>query len=124
MKYKLVNNVLLDQSLAFTYFFEDFQERQRAPKNFIMKVLTQLTSVMFKPDDMIIEYRKKVSDLIVIQRGDCNLYGVERIDTGNQDSDLEKFHVVTLPEQSWFGDFQVLLDVESSFQLEAGCSRK
>ena len=28
--------------------------------------------------------------------------------------------IVKLPEQSWFGDFQILLNLESTFQLEAG----
>lgn len=31
-----------------------------------------------------------------------------------------KVHVVTLPESSWYGDFQILLDLESSFTVEAG----
>ena len=27
--------------------------------------------------------------------------------------------IVKLPEKSWYGDFQILLDVDSTFQLEA-----
>lgn len=33
-------------------------------------------------------------------------------------------HVVTLLEQSWYGDFQILLQMQSTFQLEAFIANK
>lgn len=32
--------------------------------------------------------------------------------------------VVKLPQRSWYGDFQILFNIESSFQLEAGEAKK
>lgn len=36
------------------------------------------------------------------------------------EGEQEKLLIAKLPECSWFGDFQILLDLKSSFQLEAG----
>ena len=54
-----------------------------------------------------------VEDLVIIEQGKCNLYGFERNLT--ETNATEKLLIVSLPEQSWFGDFQILLDVKSSF---------
>ena len=33
---------------------------------------------------------------------------------------MEKLLIARLPECSWFGDYQILLDLESTFEMEAG----
>ena len=75
MKSRLVRSVLTEPWNAFSFFFEDFQERNGAPEAFMVKVLTQLVSVLYKPGEIIIPHLKKVDELIVIMKGSCNLYG-------------------------------------------------
>ena len=53
-----------------------------------------------------------------IQSGKCNLNGVIQ-----SRGEKIKVKIVKLIESSWFGDFQVLLDLESPFELKAAeCS--
>ena len=59
---------------------------------------------------------EKVENLVLIAKGTCHLYGFNEID----DDNIEKILIVKLKKQSWFGDFQIMLDLEMSFQLEAG----
>lgn len=61
---------------------------------------------------------EKVSDLVLIATGCCNLYGMYDVD----EETVEKILIVTLPKQSWYGDFQIILDLDMSLQLEAGKS--
>jgi len=44
---------------------------------------------------------EKVSDLVLIATGCCNLYGMYDVD----EETVEKILIVTLPKQSWYGDF-------------------
>ena len=54
-------------------------------------------------------------DLIFIAQGTVKLYGFYE----NSDGDLQRMVIVRLREGSWYGDFQVLMDCDSSFELEA-----
>ena len=54
-------------------------------------------------------------DLIFIAQGTVKLYGFYE----NRDGDLQRMVIVRLKEGSWYGDFQVLMDCESSFEVEA-----
>lgn len=87
----------------------------------MVRVLTQLVTTMYKPGEVIIDLRSKVKDLIIIMKGECNLYGFS---PAQNSEEPDKMHVVTLPEQSWYGDFQILLNLESSFSLEAGVRKR
>ena len=50
---------------------------------------------------------QEVKELIILKSGSCKLYGFVPTPEG----DVHKVHVVKLPEQSWYGDFQILLQM-------------
>ena len=56
-----------------------------------------------------------MENLIVIQKGSVDLFGYL---TCSQKI-YHKVHLASLPEQSWYGDFQILLDHQDSYELLA-----
>ena len=97
---------------TFEFFFEDFRGKNKAPWSFMVGVLTNLDCAMYKPGDVIIPVRKKVEELIIIEQGYCKLYAFS---PSRDKTHEEKQLVVRLPSKSWYGEFQILLNLESSF---------
>ena len=64
---------------------------------------------------MIIKQDSHVDDLIVVAQGKLDLFGFYTHRGQNR-----KMLILHLPEQSWYGDFQIFLQRESVLQLEAG----
>jgi hypothetical protein len=60
---------------TFEYFFEDFSGMIKAPDAYMVGVLCNLDSTIYKPGDTIIRHKAMVEELIVIHRGRCNLVG-------------------------------------------------
>lgn len=81
-----------------------------------MKILTNLESAHYTEGQVIVPYQGVVHDLIFVSKGKCRLYGFYH----DREDRLCKQILVRLHEQSWYGDFPILLDISSSFQLEAG----
>jgi len=75
--------------------------------------LTQLDSALYSSGQVILPFEKKVRDLIIIEKGSCNLYGFEQSNENKEE--MDKLLIAKLPECSWFGDFQILLDLNNSF---------
>ena len=100
---------------AFAFFFEDFAGKNKAPEDFIVGILTQLTMSLYRPGDIILRQNEKVEDLILIEKGSCNLYGFQKYE-----GEIEKLLIAKLIEFGWYGDYHILLEVESKFELEAG----
>jgi len=73
----------------------------------MFRVLTKLKSKMFRPGEIIIERGQIIRDLVVVGEGSCHLYGFFK--------DIRKVErkalLVSLPRKSWFGDFQILLQM-------------
>ena len=115
----MVLKVLGKQMSTFEFFFQDFAGKDKAPESFMISVLTNLDSRLFDKGSVLIEENGKVEDLIVAGEGKLKLYGFY-----DHRGERHKMHIVNLPVCSWYGDFQILLDLESSFQLEAGSSKK
>jgi len=55
----------------------------------------------------------RVDDLILIRKGECNLYGF--VDSVEEKNCKDKILVVKLPKYSWYGDFQICYNLRSSF---------
>ena len=87
----------------------------KAPENFIVSVLTQLDSVLYEPGEVIVGYKNQVHDLFFIAQGVASLNGY----FDNSEGETKKMCIVRLREGSWYGEFQILLGVESNFELEA-----
>ena len=86
-----------------------------APEGFMIKILTQLDALLYKPGDVIIRNNDEVDELVVIGKGSCDLFGYYKVkDAFNEEND-KKVLISRLPRQSWFGDFQIFLDIKSTF---------
>ena len=82
------------------------------------KILTQLDSKLYKPGETMIQHNSEVKELIFIEQGKCNLYGFWP--SKEIENEFQKLLIVRLVEKSWYGDAQILLNINSPFQLEAG----
>jgi len=86
--------VLFSQYKTFKYFFEDFSGKTKATEAFMFRVLTRLKSKMYRPGEIVLAQNRKVHDLLVIGRGNLDLYGFFKDEEG-----VEKTaHIVTLTE--------------------------
>lgn len=78
LKKKIVNWVLSKQYKSFMFFLEDFESGHKASQAFIIVLLTNLDSQMYKPGTVILNEGDQVEDLILIRKGNCNLYGFKQ----------------------------------------------
>ena len=115
LKQKLVNCALIRQKTTFEFFFEDFGGKNKASDAFMIQILTHLDSSLYSPGKIICDENQYVDQLVVVGQGKLNMYGYYE-----HRGERKKMMILHLPEQSWYGDFQILLKRESSFQLEAG----
>ena len=77
--------------------------------------MVNLDSSLYDFGASLVQKGEMLDDLIFIVEGKCDLYGVHKMPNG------EKFRqkVVRLKKGAWFGDYQILLDVKSSWEMEA-----
>ena len=94
---------------TFEFFFQDFVGKNKAPEAFMMNVVANLDSRLFETGHVLIEENEKVKDLIVVGEGKLKLFGFYE-----ERDERTKMLIVKLPECSWFGDYQILLNLESS----------
>jgi len=80
----------------------------------MLNLLGSLDCRLYKPGDNVCTRNEKIHRLILLAEGSCNLYGYCEV-RGVE----HKIALSHLPERSWYGDFQILLEVQSTFQLEA-----
>ena len=95
----------------FFYFFNDIEDQNFANKVFIRKVLSSLDCQIYAEGTTIVEYGDKFDDFFFCYKG-C----VTAIDS--------KFMLclTELPEESFFGDFQILLGTKSQYYYVATSS--
>jgi signal-transduction protein with cAMP-binding, CBS, and nucleotidyltransferase domain len=87
----------------------------------MFRVLTRLKSRLYRQGETVLEQNQVVRELLLVGRGHVDLYGFFK----DEQKQERRALLVTLPEKSWFGDYQILLDLSSTFQLVAGAkSRK
>ena len=118
---KLVLTVLSPIRQKLDFFFEDKYENVTAPRDFVVRVLTNLQSALYMPHEVIVGYKEPVDALIFISRSKCRLYGFYKDGENNK---THKIYILRLRTGSWFGDFQIFNNVTSMFQLEAGVKSK
>ena len=111
---KVVEMVLVNERKTFAFFFEDFIGKRKAPAMFIYNVLTNLTSSIYSPGDVIYRFGEKIRKLIVISSGQCNLFKQNTPLSPDEDKiKSQKILLAILPERSWYGDFQIFHDLDS-----------
>ena len=71
---------------------------------------------MFKSGEMIVQRDDMVNDFTFIYVGVAHLYDYKTL----QDGEVLRSKLVTLKKGSWYGDYQIMLDQNSTWDLEAG----
>ena len=104
MKQKLVKFVLSKPIKQFEYFFNDYNDNVHADKVFIRKICTNLEVKIFSYDEIVISAGKLFDYLYLIDEGAVNII-----------DNTQKFVIATLPEGSFFGDYNILFNVKSNF---------
>lgn len=107
------------------YFFQDKVYNQKADKGLMRKIVCALHCTMYEVGSYIIEKDEQVDSVHFIFSGYCDLTSVYKIKdetdfagTGETE-DREYGFRIKLGERSWFGDFQVLMQVNSTWNLIA-----
>ena len=94
------------------YFFNDLQFNIEAPKLYITKILSALSSLIVPIGENVRDIEKSMSYLYLLLEGDATLVGYDFV----QGTPV-KFNVVKLPEGSWFGDYQIFRNQKSIWDL-------
>ena len=68
----------------------------------------------------MIKQNKRVDNLILVNQGCLHIYGYYVI----KDEEMLRFKAVTIPKGSWYGDYQILLNITSNWDIEAGLDNK
>ena len=85
------------------------------PKLVVRKILTELQAQIYEKDEFLIKKGDDVEHLIFIYVGVAHLYGF------NKWKDEELRHkCITFRKGGWFGDYQILTNTTSEWDLVAG----
>jgi hypothetical protein len=114
-------NVILGKTVKrFEFFFHDYNLGNHTSQAFIMSIMTRLNSRLYEKGSIIIKQEKPVENLIFINFGCLHIYGYHEF----KDQEMLRFKACTLPKGSWYGDYQILLNVTSNWDIEAGLDMK
>jgi hypothetical protein len=86
-----------------------------APSGFIERVTTHLHGRVYLTDDNLITAGEPVQNIYFFVDAPAHLVMIHK---GCQ------YKFLTLPLRSWFGDFQVLLGINSKWHIKAGVGEK
>ena len=78
-----------------------------------------MSSKLYEHRDLVIEEGKHVRELVFFHVGVCHLYKTTKIA-----GESMRLKVVTLKIGGWFGDYQIMLDLPSTWDLEAGSDKE
>lgn len=115
LKEELVKCTLRKDYDKTRYYFNDYKYDNKAPFGFVMKVLTNLHCAIFLEGNKLIEFGKPVYNLNIFMKGSVNLYGY-----GKLNGEEHRVMLSRLPVGSWYGDYQILMNTNSNFDIEAG----
>ena len=113
LKHKFVDAVLGDTVNRIKFFFNDLNDVNDCPRSFIVRIVTELDMELFHPDETIIEPGQVIKYLRFVSQGSCMIYGKDNV------MDKNEFFVCKLPQGSWFGDYQILLNLKCQWRLVA-----
>ena len=90
------------------YFFNDMQENHQADQNFTRRLLTCLDCRILEPGQVMQHAGAQVENIYFNYQNKVNVLDGRQV-----------FVLATLPEGSWFGDFNAFFDVTSAFSYVA-----
>ena len=120
LKQKLTEKVLEVQIKKLQFFFNDVWTHFQCPRHFVYKIVTHLESTLFESRSIIVNIGEKMDNLIFISDGNCRLIGQDTFTISEQKAVRRRFHFLDLFQSSWYGDYQILLNQPSNFELVAG----
>ena len=109
-RYELVEELFGNFKLKFNYLFEDPQEGYFAEKGFVSDFLAHLYCRIFIPGQDIIKKGEDFPEIYLIYKGTVTISGgmKKKGNIYNEDQ-----HFLVLPTNSYFGEFQILMDLNS-----------
>jgi len=118
LKEKLFRSCMTHECKQMAYFFHDKIQHQKADIGLMRKMICALNCSMFEPGAVILEKGREVESVNFVFEGYANLINTYKIkdDMGEH----EYGYSIRIPERSWFGDYQVLMDVPSTWCMVAG----
>ena len=99
-----------------SYFFNDYTNDVYAPASYVQALVTNLSAKMFRSEEMIFRRNDKVDKFVFIYVGVAHLYGYDTLQNG----EVIRQKTITLKKGSWFGDFQIMLDKATTWDVQAG----
>ena len=81
----------------------------------MIKVVTRLKIQHYRHGEKIVAKGDRMKDLIIVSKGTINLNGYFHDMRGNEFCT----RIINLPRKSWYGDYQILLDMNSTFDVTA-----
>jgi hypothetical protein len=108
IKQNLVFTLLKTYYKKFFYFFNDIEDQNFANKVFIRKILSSLDCQIFPEGSTIVEYGAKFEDFYFCYKGNVTVIDSKFV-----------LCLTELPEESFFGDFQILLGTKSQYHYVA-----
>ena len=104
IKQNLVFTLLKAYYKKFFYFFNDIENQKSANKLLIRKVLSSLDCQIFTIGSSIVDYGQIFTDIFFCYKGNVTVIDSSFI-----------LCLTELPEESFFGDFQILLGIKSQY---------
>ena len=112
LKNQLVFAVLKGYYDLFFFFFQDLELNHQSEENFIRRVLTNLDCQIFDSGSLstsiIVRAGKDVENIYFVQRNKVDVIDAKQL-----------FVLATLPEGSWFGDFNSFFRLKSKYNYTA-----
>mmetsp|Transcript_6488 Transcript_6488/g.5792 ORF Transcript_6488/g.5792 Transcript_6488/m.5792 type:complete len:175 (-) Transcript_6488:303-827(-) len=109
MKMKLIFTIFKKYYYSTYFFFNDEYFGKQLDPFFIRKVISQLDAQIRPANTEMVKAGDKMVNLFFLYKGSWTVVEKSR-----------KYAFLTLPQQSFFGDYQVLLNLKSSYYLMTG----
>ena len=100
------------------YFFRDLNNKNKCPNSFIERIVINLDMELYQPGETIVTPGQQIENLRFVYQGSCLLYGKDSFES------KDEFFVCKLPTGSWFGDYQILLNLKNTWRLVAHIKQK
>lgn len=108
LKKKLVFTLLSNYYQKLFFFFNDNINHNYADLIFIRKILSRLDCVLYLNNSKIVASSKQFHSIFFIWKGSVTIV-----------CPSFKYQIAKLPEESFFGDYQIILNIRSEFNFIA-----
>lgn len=115
LQQRLFNSVLANTVNRFEFFFNDYNLNVHAPPLLVQSIVVEMNAHLIRKNDYLIKKDQYVDFLYFLYVGVAHLHGFPEIN-----GKTYRVNVATLKKGSWFGDYQIMVNVPSSWDLMAG----